>query len=371
MLQRFFATGLALSCFFATQAQQSAAPADSLVAPAAAAPTATPAKKLPVITGAADAYFRYDLGETAANDFTSFTHSHNSFELGMISLKAEHSVGKVGMVADVGFGKRAEEFSYADADTRFVIKQLYLSYLVKNKVKFTAGSWATHVGYELVDAYSNRNYSMSYLFSYGPFFHTGLKAESSFGKHGFMLGIANPTDLKSTDFGKKYVIGQYSVASQNDELKAYVNFQGGKSNDSTKVAQFDVVVTEAISDQFSVGVNGTVSNWKSKEGEGGFEKMGTWWGAALYLNYDPRSWLGLTLRTEYFNDDDQLNVFAAQATGGNVLATTLSANFKIEGSLTIIPEVRFEQASSDLYLQSSGRPTDTSTSFLVAAVYKF
>ena len=38
-------------------------------------------------------------------------------------------------------------------------------------------SWATHVGYELVDAYLNRNYSMSYMFSYGPFFHTGIKAD--------------------------------------------------------------------------------------------------------------------------------------------------------------------------------------------------
>ena len=368
MLQRFFATGLALSCFFAAQAQQSAAPADSSATPA---PVAAPTRKLPVLTGAADAYFRYDLGETASNDLTSFTHSHNSFELGMISLKAEHSVGKVGMVADVGFGKRAEEFSYADAETRFVIKQLYLSYLVKNKVKFTAGSWATHVGYELVDAYGNRNYSMSYMFSYGPFFHTGLKAETSFGKHNFMLGIANPTDLKSTDFGKKYVIGQYSVATKDDKLKAYLIFQGGRPNDSTKVAQFDLVVTEAISDKFSVGVNGTVSNWQSKEGEGGFEKMGTWWGTALYLNYDPKSWVGLTLRTEYFSDDDQLNVFATQTEGGNVLAATLSANFKVEGSLTIIPEVRFERASSDLFVQSSARPTDTSTSFLVAAVYKF
>jgi hypothetical protein len=367
MLQRFFATGLALSCFFMANAQQSAAPAD------ASAPTTTtaPAKKLPTLTGAADAYFRYDLGETAANAFTSFTHSHNSFELGMISLKAEHSVGKVGMVADVGFGKRAEEFSYADDNTRFVIKQLYLTYTVKNKVKFTAGSWATHIGYELVDAYGNRNYSMSYMFSYGPFFHTGLKAETSFGKNGFMLGIANPTDLKSTDFGKKYLIAQYSVASQHDKLKIYLNFQGGKPNDSTKVAQLDVVATQTLSDQFSIGINGTMSNWKSKAGSDDFKQLGDWWGAALYLNYDPVAWMGLTLRSEYFSDDDRLNVFAAQTKGGHVLATTLSANFKVENSLTIIPEIRFEQASEDLYVGSSDRPTNTATSFLVAAVYKF
>ena len=38
------------------------------------------------------------------------------------------------------------------------------------------GKWATHVGYELVDAYLNRNYSMEYMFSYGPFFSYRLKS---------------------------------------------------------------------------------------------------------------------------------------------------------------------------------------------------
>ena len=39
------------------------------------------------------------------------------------------------------------------------------------------GKWFTHVGYELSDAYLNRNYSMDYMFSYGPFFHTGIKMD--------------------------------------------------------------------------------------------------------------------------------------------------------------------------------------------------
>src|SRR5215471_18763872 len=77
------------------------------------------------ISGSADIYYRYNLDKPKGspyNNFTSFTNSQNSFELGMASLKAEHSVGKVGMVADLGFGKRAEEFSYNDASTRFAIK---------------------------------------------------------------------------------------------------------------------------------------------------------------------------------------------------------------------------------------------------------
>ena len=355
-----------MSCLFVAQAQQSAAPVDSTIAAPAAA-SSCPF----TISGGADAYFRYNLGEDAANNFTSFTNSQNSFELGMVTVKAEHSKGKVGMVADLGFGQRAEDFSYTDANTRFIIKQLYLSYTIKNKVKLTAGSWATHVGYELVDPFGNRNYSMSYMFSYGPFFHTGLKAETSFGKSGFMLGLANPTDLKSANFSNKYIIGQYSVATKNDKVKAYLNFQAGKPDDVTKVSQVDLVVTGAISDKFSIGVNGTLAGVKSKPTtDGEYGDASNWYGGALYLNYDPTSWLGLTLRSEYFNDDDQLLVFSGAAAGGNILATTLSANFKVD-ALTLIPEIRFEKASEDIFLSDSGAGTDASTTFVLAAGYKF
>src|SRR5215470_17036364 len=70
------------------------------------------------ISGSLDAYYRYnfhnakDSGRT--NNYTSFTNSQNSFELGMASVKAEYAVGKVDGVVDLGFGRRAQEFSYND-----------------------------------------------------------------------------------------------------------------------------------------------------------------------------------------------------------------------------------------------------------------
>ncbi|MEO6584531.1 MAG: outer membrane beta-barrel protein, partial [Ferruginibacter sp.] len=181
-------------------------------------------KAKPVISGSADVYYRYNFQNPTSpyNNFTSFTNSHNSFELGMASLKAEHSIGKVGMVADLGFGRRADEFSYNDVNTRVAIKQLYISYSPSTKVKLTMGSWATHIGYELVDAYLNRNYSMSYMFSYGPFFHTGVKGEFKLGeKSVLMLGVANPADLKTASRMPKMGIGQLATATKNDKIKAY------------------------------------------------------------------------------------------------------------------------------------------------------
>ena len=63
-------------------------------------------------------------------------------------------------------------------------------------------------------------------------------------------------------------------------------------------------------------------------------------------------------------------VFGIAPKGGNVFATTLSFNFKID-NLTIIPEFRMDSASEEIVTKSSGEGTKSSSSVLLAAVYKF
>jgi Putative beta-barrel porin-2, OmpL-like. bbp2 len=328
-------------------------------------------KSTTTISGFADTYFRYDFDKNTSNNRTSFTNSHNSFELGMASLKVEHSIGKVSMVADLGFGKRAQEFSYNESGIVAAIKQLYVSYAPTDYVKFTAGSWATHVGYELVDAPANRNYSMSYMFSWGPFFHTGVKADFTFGKSGIMVGIANPTDYKTAPLdSKKYFLAQYSFAV-NDNWKIYANYVGGKRpSDSAKTNQFDLVVTGKLSDKFSLGVNGTIQTQKYQVNNKYEGDSKSWSGAALYLNFDPTAVFGLTLRSEYFNDKDQLVAMSLAPEGASVFANTLSANFRI-GALTLIPELRLDSGSKDVFFDKDGATKASNFSALFAAVYKF
>jgi len=318
------------------------------------------------ISGSADAYYRYNFDNPKNypyNSPTSFTHSQNSFELGMASIKAEHTMGKVGMVADLGFGTRAEEFAYNDANTRFAIKQLYISYAPSAAIKFTFGSWATHIGYEVLDAYLNRNYSMSYMFSYGPFSHTGVKADITLSnKSALMVGIANPTDFRSASAMPKTVIAQFSTASKDDKLKAYFNFQGGKQSDAKKLIQGDVVLTYALTDKFSLGYNGTLQSVKLSDSLKNWSSS-TWWGSALYLNVDPVSWFGLTLRGEYLGDNNEFGL-------GNALETTLSANFRID-NLTIIPELRLDNAKNDIFSKSAVETGKSTGTFVLAATYHF
>jgi hypothetical protein len=206
---------------------------------------------------------------------------------------------------------------------------------------------------------------MSYLFSYGPFFHTGVKAEFALSaKTTLMAGIANPSDLKYASNMPKMVVAQLATGSKDDKFKAYLNYQGGKSNDSGRLYQEDIVLTYAVSAKFSLGYNGTIQS-RQNYFLGKWDETKSWWGSALYINVDPADWLGFTLRTEYF--DDKKNVLGLNA---SIFETTFSTNFKV-ADLTIIPEFRFENAGRQLYSKLNGVTSNNSGSFLLAAVYKF
>ncbi|HVX52385.1 MAG TPA: outer membrane beta-barrel protein [Chitinophagaceae bacterium] len=335
------------------------------------------------ISGSVDVYYRANTGGSKyINNYTSFTNSSGSFELGMASIRADHSFGKVSATADLGFGRRAEEFSYNEThSTLFAVKQVYVTYAPSSAIKFTMGKWGTHIGYEVMDAFANRNYSMDYMFSEGPFFHTGLKADISLGgTTAFMIGIANPTDFSTTTSGTKVAIAQFSTGSKNGKLKAYLNFQGygGVSGAGPitpgsayilyrHLTQFDVVANATINSNFSIGYNGTVQTVNDGDNK-------SWWGSALYFNYDPVTSFGLTLRTEYFNDKDGVKLYLINAdestTGSNVFDATLSGNIKIN-SLTIIPELRLDNATQNIFTKANGSGTKTTVSALLAAVYKF
>jgi len=365
MRKKFFFFAVALIVTAVTQAQDSTVvtvPDSTVAAPA-------PEKPKPVISGSVDVYYRYNFAnpkDGSTNNLTSFTNSQNSFELGMASIRLDHSWGKASVTADLGFGRRAQEFSYNDGDgNSFLslasVKQLFVSYAISDKFKLTMGKWGTHVGYEVVDAYLNRNYSMSYMFSYGPFFHTGLKADIVLGgKTGFMIGVANPTDYSTTTSSAKWLIAQFSTGSSNGKLKAFLNYQGGKYDMDSKLDQVDLVVTAALGDHFGLGYNGTVQMRKPVTGDDG-----NWFGNALYLNVDPTDKVGITLRSELISDNKTI-YFGTKS----IFANTLSVDCKV-GPLTIIPELRFESAQSNIFLKNDGSGTKSTATALVAAVYKF
>ena len=353
MLRKISFSAMALVCLSQASAQDSTK-------------TEAPVKTT-TVTGSVDVYYRFNFANAkkplATNNATSFTNSHNSFELGMASVKLVHSFGKISGVVDLGFGTRAKEFSYNETGITQSVKQAYVTFAPSSKVTFTAGKFATHVGYELLDPQLNRNYSMSYMFSYGPFSHTGLKMDvATSATTGFMIGISNPTDYISAPFNKKFVIAQFHAGTANGKFTGYLNYVGGKDTSKTSQHQVDLTILSKITDKFGIGFNGTI---KSVKPDG--LSSNTWSGAAIYLNVDPTEKLGLTLRAETFNDKKNITGYF----GTSIFETTLTLNIKPVAGLIIMPELRIDAAKDPYFIKNDLSSSKSTASLLVAAIYSF
>ena len=339
----------------------------------------TDSTKSVVISGSVDGYYRYNFANANdpyhSNNHTSFTNSQSSFALGMATIRADATAlsGKVTATADLGFGPRAEEFSYyetASNSSLKMVKQLYLTYLLSKNVKITAGKFATHVGYEVMDAPLNRNYSMSYMFTNGPFSHTGVKFDFTSGTTGFMIGVANFIDQTNSTTNTKTLIAQVSGGSKDGKFKIYLNYAGffGADMGSNPLAlksfnQLDLVATGVVTSKFNIGFNATMQN--RKQVDGAVTPDGSWYGFAGYFNIDPTAAVGLTLRSEYISDS-KIIFYGTK----DIFANTLSLNYKV-GPFTLIPELRFETAQSNIYVKNDGTGSKSTVTALLAAVYKF
>jgi hypothetical protein len=317
--------------------------------------------------GSADMYYKYDFSNQQGNSLTSFTGAHNSFELGMASIEASHKMGKASVFVDLGFGSRASEYTYNDAATTFMIKQLNFTYEFSDNFKVIAGSFGTHIGYELLDAVDNKNYSMSYAFTNGPFFNTGIKAQYTAGKFSIMAGVANPTDFKSAlDAGstQKTFIGQLGYVGGTGS--AYFNVTSGSVNpvSAKNTTQFDFVGSKKITEALSLGFNGTYTIVADD-----FDSSldGEWFSLVGYASYAVKENLSLAYRLEYFDDK---NALSTSAIGGNVFGNTLSLNYK-SGNLTFIPEIRIDNSSVNSFSNNDALPTGSNAYVLLATTYSF
>ena len=327
--------------------------------------------------GSADFYYKYDFAEVD-NSYTSFTHSHDSYEIGMASIEASHKLGKASIFVDLGFGSRASEFTYNDAANTFMIKQMYITYDFSSSFKVTAGSFGTHIGYELVDAVDNKNYSMSYAFTNGPFFNTGVKAQYTSGKYSFMAGVTNPTDFKTAARSKtnqKTFIGQigYTTASGS----AFLNFTTGSNNYNRNLGantnsafdvnktQFDFVGSRKLNTNLTLGFNGT---YAMVEDDNNSDLDKNWFSLVGYLNYAFKGKWSVAYRLEYFdNKDGAIDIDEAKS---SIIGNTLSFNYK-EGNFTFIPEVRFDSSSEDIFKKKDGSTAGSSAYVLFATTYSF
>ncbi len=335
--------------------------------------------------GSVDAYFRTNFnglnkvvpnedplgpsfGPTAPG--TSFA-NRPGFALGMANLIASYEGEKVGFVADLVFGPRGEEAVFGSPfGSANIVNQLYVYWNVSEKTTLTFGNFNTFLGYEVISPTGNFNYSTSYMFSYGPFSHAGLKADFALSDDwSLMLAIMNPTDL--TDINP---FAEYSFGAQVGFFGQYLNLLYGKQGINETIENGNIVKTDIkalfqidytggfdITDSFYLGINAT---YQDTDGVG-------FYGAALYPQYATSDTFKLGLRAEYFKENGDYGAIGTGVEDSNVFALTLSGNLTVGDYLTFIPELRLDSASDNAFINNDLEATDSLASFLVAAVFAF
>ena len=362
--------------------------------------------------GSVDTYFRSSLGTrntaTLGTDGqgnyyggyapnTSFADGHG-FSLGMVNLIASYAGEKVGFTADVVFGPRGKAAVFGTASGQAIVNQLFVYYKLSKAVTLNLGQFNTFLGYEVISPAVNFHYSTSYLFSWGPFNHTGLRADFDFG-NGFVgkLAVMNPTDIVEFNPVNTYTLGlqlgkttdaggiwfNFLYGDQDGKLDADKDPLGATSNGT--LFQADVTTGWNLSDAFYLGVNASyqttavgeqVVNGSVQDLSGDASSFA---GVAVYPKVTLSDNFALGLRAEYFMvKNHHLEIFGLDNDGdGSVMEFTLSGNYKV-GGFTFIPEFRIDTTSEDTFVKSSDLQTQGTTpnqtlmpSLNLAAVYKF
>ncbi len=309
------------------------------------------------VSGSIDTYYKLNLGgEFNDAPATSFANLPG-FSLGMANIVAGYEGEKAGFVADLVFGPRGEDATFLSPDLRpggssNIINQLYAYLKVSDAVTLTLGNFNTFLGYEVISPASNFNYSTSYMFSYGPFSHSGLKMDADLGG-GFslMLGVFNPTDATEYNPTNDF-FGGAQLGYGFDRGSAYLNLLFGED-----YFQVDLTAGVDLTEKLYLGVNATSAT------------SDLFAGVAGYLQFQTSDNLKLGVRGEYFADKG-VGAITLPDDGfmeENVFDLTFSANVTI-GNLTIIPEIRAD------FLSFDGFDNGTSSSLsqvILAAVYSF
>ena len=303
------------------------------------------------VAGSIDTYFR-------SADYAPLTSFANKpgFALGMANVILSYEGEKSGFVADFVYGPRGVEAVFNSSGSSNIVNQLYAYLNVSDNFTLTLGNWNTFLGYEVISPTGNFNYSTSYMFSYGPFSHTGIKADFTLSeKTSLMLAVMNQTDFTEGNFDSVLTgipFDAYMFGAQLGISGQYLNLLAGDG-----YTQIDFTGGFDLSDSFFLGINATSAD---------MDDAGKFSGVALYPQLALSDTFTLGLRGEIFNDDSGI------LGGGDQDNTsfTITGSFT-SGNLTIKPEIRVDSASAEIYSKSLTDYTDNLASFVLAAIYAF
>lgn len=297
------------------------------------------------------------------NELRIFDHKANSFilDLAQLIFTKEQTDGKPGFKLKLSAGETARWIhsrGLGTSDDAFDLTEAYLSYIMPlgKGLRFDFGKFVTYHGAEVIEAKDNPNYSRSFLFNYAiPFTHTGLKISYPFSDIlSSSLYIVNGWD-NTDDNNKGKTLGLSIGYTTIEELALTFNFIYGPEQDNNTSNYrflFDWIGTIKPAKNLTFILNTDYGTEEKAAPDGTDAK---WYGIAAIAKYDFNNLYILSVRTEYFKDDDGSRTGRSQA----LMEITLTLEFRIANSLIIRPEYRHDRSDREVFDNGRKKSQDT------------
>ena len=313
------------------------------------------------LKGSVDIYWRNSFNGTPSS--TSMVFDHNSFSLGWLSLGLSNEGKKAGFETNIAFGPRSFQFYGGGDNPLSYFRDFYLYWNITPKLKATGGITQPFLGYEADEPHENINYSGSYAYSYlPPASLAGLQFEYAIDDAWTVLaGAYNASTVLIDSDNSKHVGGQM-VYSKGKASSIRFGVLAGQEPDESDVFIAELVADFDVTKRLFLGSNLLFHNQKFKSGS-----EAEWYTIDLYSGYQLKDNLKLGLRAEYAGDPDAALLGVVD---NAITSLTATLNFQIE-SLKISPEIRYDIASKDIFLDKDGKGVSSDSHVMVGMMYVF
>jgi hypothetical protein len=304
-----------------------------------------------------DAYYSYNFQHPSdrTNRLYNFNIPTQQFNLGMAEFGISHTPDPIGGEIDLGFGQAFKTIAATDpGDNGFnqYIKQAFVSIKPARAKGFELdfGKFTTTAGAEVIEPYTNWDYSHSLLFSWAiPYFHFGLRTSWPMGKHltgGFQV-VNGWNNLVDNNSGK--TIGPNLTVTYSKFIWV-IDYYAGPENANTNRGWrqlLDTTLTLTPTSKFSVYLNYDYGQNRNVNFAGTqTTNLSTWKGFAGAVRAQATSKVAFTARGEWFNDGDGFNTGVAQ----QVKEVTFTGEYKLVQGLLWRAEYRHDWSDQPFFL---------------------
>ncbi len=324
------------------------------------------------VGGLADIYYSYNFNRpasatpgnalpTSQTGFRIYDAYHNAFGVNLAEITVKKTDTEVGFLLDLDFGQMADANaggfgSVATPPADEVSKhigQAIISYTPEwgNGLVIDIGKMATHVGFEVIKARDNWNYSRSTLFAYGiPLWHTGLHIGMPVVADHFTanLYVYNGwNSLYDNNDGK--TLGAQFKFTPNESMALIYNLITGPelANDNGKWRTVnELIATLNATDNLGFGVDGIYGF--EPDAVGG-TKSAKWTAVNVSAKWKACPYYWVSPRFEWYRDVNGYSLGGFAATGGKetLYTYTLTNGFDLGHGLEFRLEGRYDRASTN------------------------